>query len=631
MTSFWFRSSLGGTTFTDYSFKSSTKDNIFIDFGIESSFDNGSFFDFSFTGIFLNRNGDMSLISSFEKTKNGDLSFLSKYKKNVSSTDMSIFSSFNYNIYTDFSRIMYVYRWANIDFDMSSSFGRAAYRGMELKNMVRKKIFIDHDMSSGFGKSSLIDIISYGFGSSFITINENERPIRIDADGFLWNQEFYITVSGGIISGITFNLGNIRLEFDNNLSGVMVNTGRIKVTVLKNLLDLYQYSGEIRVLSKKNFNSLYSGDIEVSYELGALEDFKSAVIELSIWRDVYDYEYNLGDHLSIDILSKKLDIRKFESDISIPFANVLNHIENSHFYNYISVPQKDDSVKNSVLINGFLLPFYIDLTVSKFIVTNYVNNGINPYVDIDNNLLIEDFKNIIIMTPKGITVAKNISNNSILMNCIKITTKTYSDTFIDTFTYSSVDKYFNENSYMVTFLDQVTDANSHPFLVSIYGINLLDIIIADSTECSWNGRSLVSEAMNDTVDIFMSSEEGESDGIISMSTVDTIDTSDIIQGFGRIIYTEIIDTTQDVYTNLKLSIEINGYFTVLSGVSFNIKPVVYFPDYLFDITFIDSFSYTDKINLDMILSEDSRLTANLFFMGNDFMSYDIEMAVTNYD
>ena len=634
MTDFWLRSSFKRYVYTDFSNISLFKYNIYTSFEISSSMDSGVYYDYSFSSSYLNLNGDLSLSSSYTLGGYGDLSFKTGY---ITSTniekDFSISASFNESVFTSFGMIAGLSITAVADIDMESSFSRTRYVEYSIKSLVRKREYSDFPMKSSFLEFPMDHTVSMGMTSYFSRLDTVAYPINTSFDGFILDQVFNIDVLSENLNGINIEFANIKVTFDYVLSEVIVPAGTLSVVTIVDLNDMYQHSGEIVFIKKESLSGVTSSEIEMSYSLGILEDLDSAIIEMKIERDIVDYEDNLGDHISIDLFAKRLDIRKSKSEIVIPFANILYTLDRSDYYDYISVPQKDDFVENSVIMTGFIQSFKVEIETAKFFIQDMSGESITfDSLTGDGNVRTSGLSMTSIALPIGL-VKTRMLDQSKFMNYIQITYEligtesTYNSSMLSTYTEVEgvVSYYISDDISNTVGKSSVTRlANISPSLNNI-------LFVTDSASCVINGIWAINDSIADSV--FMDAEYS-GDGKVRLfptlknSNIDLLPNTFEVGSFS---YNKLVDLEDSMAIKISSTMDYFGYNTDLSDAYFKVKPILFYTNNLQDVNFIDRLIYTDKTDLEGITSKESRFTANLMFTGDDLDSSNIGMEIINYD
>ena len=631
MTDFRLKSSIRRKIFSSFERVSSFRENIYISISIISKIDNGSYFDFSLLSGFFNRNGDLSIKSSYAIGGDNDLSFKSSYKTSYIAVDYGIKSTFNESIFTELGFISKFSKVFSVDYDLESSFSKSKFNQADRKSLIRKINYRDFYSKTSFIYAPENAVVSYGFKSTFKKLDRNAPPNLTDLDGFTLGELFSIKVSSGSLSSALFDVGDFQMIFDYSLGDVIADAGNISVVTIRNYADGYYNSGRAVFLKEVSLSGIMSGEIELEYELGILEDLTSAIIEMNIRRDIVDYEDNLGDHINLGIHFKELDIRKSKSEISIPFDNILKLFSDSRYDNLVSLPQEDDFVENSVLLSDYVQGFYVDIEVSKFNLINF-NGGEVTFETISNdgNSRIADFSNVGIKLPIEETKFKLIGVVSTYVHHITIRKLNLGFLSIDTKeVVPDFLMYFDNLKESISELSNAYRYIANPKLLSIEGSHFDGMVVPDNSKCYLNGIMAKEYTTSDKMSGFLK-KKSNTIAYLTPSLLVQTDLSDVSYQTGVFRYNTLQDFSGIEY-KISANMTYNGYISSFEDMLVNIKPQLFFTNGLEDITFIDEFSYYSREDLDGVLTKDSRFTAELMFDGQDLISSNMEFLVVNYD
>ena len=629
MTSYGLSSLFRGVTYEDFSKTSSIAYTIYKDFGLISSFDNGVYFNFELKSEFLNRNGDFSLISTTIFTGIGDMSITSYYKTSYIGVDFGIFSKIDYKKFTSFGNILELTKCNRIDFSIDLSFAKTTYNSLEIKSIFKYYKYSDFYIKSNFIHFNTHQNISYGLSSSFRYVDISAPPITIDLSSILWSEAFTVKVSSGELQGILFNIGNLSLSYGYSLVNVTVPLSYVSVVIISEYSSgLYSF-GRHTFIQPVMIPGGIVGEFTIEYENGELQDLYSSLIEVAIRRDIVDFEDNLGEHLSLDIQFREIDVRNFNAEIKVPFANILKIISTSYYYKIIELPTRDNSVKNSFFVTGMLQNFYINTNVTKFIIHNLSIQGITfENISTELTFTIEDFSNIWIKIAIDDTKIVNFYNNSKFINYITLTNYLFGDISNNT---------RNVIVNTVKYLSTTTSVN----VVNINADRLYTEIILKNISESKEPLAFIVVPNSCHPSGVMIEEDSTFENIFMDSYVE----SEIIhilpfKKFAKDLEDGYYNMTNFVYTNTVNLNGINSKYTIVvridcydSEINFPLYPLkpILLCTMLFGIVFVDSFTYKYKDDLMLITSKTSNFKANIFFNGSDLLSENILLSVVIYE
>lgn len=630
MTSLWLQSSIRYDKFIDFGLLSSIKKKKFVDFGLYSKFNNGVYSSFYIESEFFNFNGDLSISSSFEKTAIGDFPFVSRYTKGVYTSSTYTRSSFLEKKFTSMSFVSTLSMTKAVDFDIVSIFSRSIFAENIIESFVEKKSYIDFGIRDSISFSGKIHQVSFSFGSSFRFPNPALPPIRLYLQDILWPQVFSIDVLSTSVSGITADVGYFSLVFDKRLLGVTQGAGKFSIENLELLGSVYANAGTIQVLNKKSLSGLLSNEIELEMSESRLDDLLSAQISFVFSRIIYDFEEGIGDHLTIPMLYKKLDVRQFSAEISIPFSDILNRISDSRMYALMAMPKKNTIIENPVSMSDSITMFRVDKRPSKYIVSGFENNGIYTKLNIRNNLAVTGMVNTGITLPHSVLTSVGIGEESHFVDFIGLTNKQIAISSIFEPHASSFlgEVYYNEE-HVVASANTPKSKSSEITLIVVKGIEITPAILPPGTEqCISNGRSALMNSNRYTLDINIKTDENKN-GVFEYidKKIEEVDSS--IYGLCKLSYNPKIDTI-DVYANMSLSVSIFEHIDT-DDVYYNLRPIIFSSSAFPDLYYPAHFSMDTKEDLGGLLSGESNLKANMFYNGDDLLSGKIILTVFNYE
>jgi len=630
MTSLWLQSSIKYKAFIDFGLLSAIDKNIYVDFGFGTKFYNGAYSSLYFKSEFFNFNGDLSIKSSFEKSSSGDFSFISRYRKGLYSQSFSLISSVNKNKFTSMSAVAFISSTRAADFDIVSRFSRAKFGENIFESFAEKRKYEDLSIGSRYGIAPKIRRVSFSFGSSFRFPYENKPPIRMFLDNIVWPHIFSIKVLSTSVPGYVYDIGHFSMTFNNILLGVAQDAGSISVVPLKILGNVYAKAGSIEVLKKRNLSPVISKEFRIELSESRLNDFLSSIISFKFSRIIYDFEENIGDHLTVPILYKKLDIRRYSADIKIPFADILRTISDSRMYGLISMPKKNTIIENPVEISNSIVKFKVDIRPTVYKVSGFINGGIYTRFKIRNNLKVEDFSNTGITLPRSVLTSVCVEVESKFVNYITLTNKKLAlSSLMETHPSSYLGELYYNTERTIVSAGNPKVKSDKVVIVFITGFGIPSSILPPGTEsCSTNGREVFSISNRNNIEI--SIDTIGKDGIFRYSNNEELYIGDSLYSFCKLSYNKNIDTDSLYGAKIALDIFIN------SSIDFNdayyaVKPIIFsstaFPDLYYDA----HFSMDTKEDLDGIISEESNLMANIFYNGENILSGEMTLTVFNYE
>lgn len=629
MTNFWLSSEVVYRKYSSLYINSSYIDNSFIDFGLLSNFDNGIYFDFQIRSEYLNLNGDLSLGSSFVYYAFGERTIYSRYNKGIYNLrDFSLSSKLKYNIFTEMHIESLLESSPLRDFTLISSFRRDTFSKIDIKSFLEKKSFISFSTVSMYeykydfiGKSMSIE-------SSFVYSTPNEYPKIITLDSMLHSEVFFINIFSGNTSDASYDIGAFSMTINNYLNPVYVNAGEVSVTQNIQLNNLIWIIANSIFMEPVSLDSIMSAGQLLTVEESILTSFYSKKINIEITRRIVDYADFTEDSLSIDIHNKELDVRSIKSKINIPFADILNNISSSPFVSIIELPKEDNTIDSSVLISGFSIGFKPPKSMNKFYTHNIEVQAINLNIEGKESFYVGDTASVSIRLPalsvkirkiKGFYIESAFSFCDIPVSLLNnfVGTSISADNTVD-------DILLNIASIGVD--DSLLTATSNPVeLFLIQNTIEADIIITDTSFCSYNGRECLLSSDNSSFTVTIDDE-----GYIHPS----IHLPDVSLGdiYSEMNFSIVKERTYDDIS-IGITASVNNYIVGygFDAAYFKYKPNIVIRHNFNDVLYSGTFRYTSTYNLLAYISEYSYFSANMFFNGNNYMSEQIGITVVNYD
>ena len=632
MTDFRLNSSVRSTIFKDYYSSHSMHFRDYSGFSISSMFDNGSFFDFGISSEFMNRNGDLSMSSYVTFASSGDMGKVFTYSAAADvSTDLYITSSFNYNTYTSMSLYGEVVRLRVIDFEMYSSVNKAKFSFMDRKSLIRKSMYTDGSIYNRLSYGNRSYITSYGLVANIVKRSSISKIHRFNLESYLNQSVFSISMSSGFLNEVVIPVGNVEIGVDYQLGGFMQDAYSLSVTTIFNLSNGYYNSGSAIFSTPSSFSTVTYDGFSLEYHSGDLEDINSARIEMSITRDIIDYESNLQDHVSIDLHFKELDIREYVADIHIPFADILKTFTDSLYFGYIDMPKKESFIENSVILIGFRQLFKVDKEASKGKVSGFSGGFIVKSISAGGRSgIILDEKNTGIKLPLSASKFVRMHNHYNFSRHFSTINSDFSrfDTNTENLTVG-YKTYFSMRKDVISGTPTGYSVECRVLLKNIAYSSEYRGNIYIGSNCTTNGILRKEYKTADDIDLNAVAINRNIGKISFKYSSLLLNVEELVSEALSFRYNNNINLNS-ISTKISARMEYNGFILTLSDSYYKIKPDLIYGYRFNDVVFVDNFVYTDKSSLSDLMSRQSRFTANLMFNGEDVMSIDIPLTVIEY-
>jgi hypothetical protein len=286
---------------------------------------------------------EVGLSSSFVKGKLAVYGLSSKLKKLQSIVNVSFSSKVQVNTFTEFRLTSGVTTQKRISMGLKSSVFKSRYTHHVIKSFIYKKNFVSVPLSSGVSYLFERDAISIGLRSAYLNyvsplsiqklVFESVRSIPMRVKVLTVGAEGSRSIGIGVYENMT--------PFREEVKSLSLN---FKKEPTLSLSSVQHHLCKLSVSCRRDLEELRAFGLGVIGVFGVLGGVRSNSIQVSIYRDIIDFQEEEATALRFGMLASTLDLSDKSIHMKIDFGSGLCFLRSSRYRKIMNpfVPKVED-------------------------------------------------------------------------------------------------------------------------------------------------------------------------------------------------------------------------------------------------------------------------------------------------